>query len=84
MTILWRHILLVAAGSGLISGSLLLWLGLMHNTQAEFNTPDGGIDYGYCVKLFASSALVGALFGAIVFVTYKWLRHILGKGSGDV
>ena len=68
---------------GMVSGSVFFWLGLTHNTQSEFYLPTGGLDYSYCIQLFASWFLIGSLVGGGVFVVYRMLLRLFVREGGN-
>lgn len=80
----WLRLLLIALAFGIAAGGILLILGLAHNSQKEFRLSNGDIDYGYCFKLLASWALIGAAVGAAAFGLCELVRHLItNKGRGN-
>lgn len=72
-----RRLLAAACCVGLALGGVMLWLGLLHDPQSEFHLADGGVDYGYCLLVFASWTLSGALFTMVVLGLYLLLRRFI-------
>jgi hypothetical protein len=64
---------LVSSGGGLLGGAAALWLGVRHNSQAEFFVADTGrLDLKYCAMVF------GAWFAVAGLVTFLVALAVTG------
>ena len=77
----YRIALYIAAGLGVVIGSLNLYVGFQHNAQGElFDWDTGEVDFRFALLIFGSWAVittlvVGAVLCAFVFLAGKLRRH---------
>lgn len=72
----FRINLYISSVLALLIGSILLYVGLKHNSQGEFYSVESGqVDFAYIAVIFFSWAvsvfIVCVLIGAIVFLIYR-------------
>lgn len=78
------RIVATAAGTGLILGGAMLAVGLRHNAQGEFrDTATGRLDLGYCLLVFGSWFLLGALGGAALAAAWSGIARIARRAGGS-
>ena len=69
--------LIVSIACGVALACAMLFIGVLHNAQLEFYSPDGTIDYQYALDLFGIWFLVGAFGSLLLGVLFKRIYKLI-------
>lgn len=60
---------------GSISGLIFTIIGIIHNTQSEFQLPNGDFDFWYAIQVFASWLVPTSAIFFILLTTWNAIRR---------
>ncbi len=69
--------LIVSIACGVALACAMLLIGLLHNAQLDFFSPDGTVDYQYALGLFGIWFLVGAFGSLLLGVLFKRIYKLI-------
>lgn len=79
MKLLKGKALIVAMACGLVLASVMIALGLSHNSQSEFYLSSGGIDLKFSLGVFGVWFVIGAIVALLTQIVFQFILNALAR-----